>query len=272
MAGIKSSSLSSPSFPFGEIEIVNLGGRLHGPMPGWGWETTFSYYNFWFLIQGEGRLRCRDREYLLEPGICFLFPPGMPLAAWSASPEPFLNFSVHFHPRPRTPIPKAAIDRLFGRKVHQVPLFLDLARHAADVYKRGDALGLRQLELASLQMMMHLWREASSPPPKEKDDRIVQMLSEAGRKGGDDIPGLARKVGLSPSQFTRRVRALTGMAPAAYLIRDRIGHACSLLTGTSQSVNDVAETLGYSDPSYFVRQFQGVMKTTPARFRRQALD
>ncbi|HEY8966012.1 MAG TPA: helix-turn-helix transcriptional regulator, partial [Candidatus Methylacidiphilales bacterium] len=97
---------------------------------------------------------------------------------------------------------------------------------------------------------------------------------EAGWRGGVGIgvPGLARRVGLSTSQLTRRVRALTGMSPAAYLIRERIGHACAQLAETERSVGEIADALGYADPSYFVRQFQAVMKTTPARYRRKELS
>ncbi|SDU30580.1 AraC-type DNA-binding protein [Verrucomicrobium sp. GAS474] len=264
-----------PAFPFREIEIVGLGGRMHGPTSHpWVWETTTPHFNFWFLIQGEGRLRYRKRDWVLEPGTCFLFPPGSRISGGPAphSREPVLNFSVHFFPRPRQPVPEDALARLSGRKVHRMAFFLELALHATDAYKRGDAHGLRQTELAALQMLHHLWREASSPPPRKQDDRILQFLAEAGRKGGTDVPRLAKRVGLSPSQLTRRVKVLTGMAPAAYLIRERISHACSLLTETAQSVNEVAEALGYSDPSYFVRQFQEVMKSTPARFRRKALS
>jgi len=266
----------SPAFPFREIELVGLGGRIHGPMSHpWTWETTIPHFNFWFLIQGEGRLRCHGRDHALTPGTCFLFPPGTRVAGRSISREPILNFSLHFFPlpRPRRPFPQRVVDRFSGRKVHRMALFLELARHCADAYKRGargDALGLRQAELAAMQMLLHLWHEASAPPAREKDDRILQLLAETGWKGGFAVPELARRIGLSASQFTRRVRALTGMAPAAYLIRERIAHACSLLAETSRSVGEVAETLGYADPSYFVRQFQEVMKLTPARFRRKA--
>jgi len=272
------SRASLPAFPFREIDLVGLGGRMHGPMPHpWTWEVTVPHFNFWFLIQGEGRLRCHGRDYALAPGTCFLLAPGTRVMGQSTSQESIINFSIHFFPSPRSRkiMLKGVIDRLSGRKVHRMALFLELARHCADAYKRGergDALGLRQAELAAMQMMLHLWHEASAPPAREQDDHILQLLAETGRKAGVTVPDLARRVGLSTSQFTRRVRVLTDLSPTAYLIRERIAHACSLLAETSQSVGQVAETLGYNDPSYFVRQFQEVMKLTPARFRQKARE
>lgn len=265
------SSSGMPLFPFHDLKIIGLGGRMYGPTPSpWIWKSNLPHFNFWFLIRGEGRLRYRGRDYRLEPGTCFLFAPGMRISGKSISNEPFLNFSVHFFPEPRRRIPEDALHRLFGRKAHRMAFFLELARHCTETYKRGDTLGLAQAKLAALQMMYQLWREACTPVPREGDERILQLLASAGRGGATSVPDLARQVGLSASQFTRRVRAITGIAPREYLIQERIGHACGLLAETSRSVAEVAEILGYVDPSYFVRQFQIVMKTTPARFRRQA--
>jgi AraC-like DNA-binding protein len=259
-----------PPFSFRKIELVGLGVRIHGPLRPWSWRTTLPHFNFWFLIQGSGRLSCQGQLHTLEPGTCFLFPPGSRISGHSDSKEPIVNFSVHFFPKPRRNIPARTIELFRGRKVHRMTLFLELARHGSDAYRRGDSLGRWQAELAALQMMLHLWREISDPAPRKRDDRILQLLSQAGKGHFAAIPELAREAGLSTSQFTRRTSALTGIAPAEYLIRERMGHACTLLTETSQSIAEIADTLGYSDPSYFVRQFRALMKLTPARFRRKA--
>jgi AraC family transcriptional regulator of arabinose operon len=266
------SASEGPPFPIRDIGIVGIGARVHGPMHSWVWETTLPYFNFWFLMQGVGRLKWQGRDFELKPGTCFLFTPGTRVSAFSTSPESVVNFSVHFFPKPRRDVKDADVEPLAGRKVHRMALFLELAQYSADACKRGDKLGIRQAELAALQMMLHLRREASLPVSRTKDDRILQVLAESANAGGVSVPKMARLAGLSTSQFTRRFRGVTGVAPGSYLIRERISHACALLTETAQSVSEVAETLGYADTSYFVRQFQTVMKVTPARFRRTATE
>jgi len=244
---------------------------MFGPTPfPWRWKVTVPDYIFWFLIRGEGRLQCQGRDFRLSPGSCFLFTPGMRIYGRNTSNETFLNFAVHFFPTDRRRISKDALHRLLGRKARRMAFFLDLARHCVETFKRGDALGIRQAELAAMQMMLQLWREVDNPVPHGDDEKILQLLADETRRIPAPVPDLAQRVGLSASQFTRRVRAMTGMAPREYFIRERISHACGLLTETARSVGEIAEILGYIDPSYFVRQFQIVMKTTPARFRRQA--
>ncbi len=271
LRGNDSAVPSPPPFPFRELELTGLGGRVHGPFPPpYAWNTVIPYFNFYFVIRGQGWLRCHGRTYAMEPGTCFLFAPGTQVTARSTSDEPYLNFALHFFPTPRRTIPPDALRLLFGRKAQRFSLLLELARHCSETCKRGDALGLQEARLAGQLMLAQLWREAYTPDPREEDERIRELLAEDGRTGARSVPELARQVGLSASQFTRRVRALTGVAPREHLIQERIGHACGLLSGSSRSVVEVAEMLGYNDPSYFVRQFQEVMKTTPARFRRQS--
>jgi AraC family transcriptional regulator of arabinose operon len=250
--------------------MVGSGGMMFGsgPFP-WKWEVTVYDYIFWFLIRGEGRLRCEDRDYRLSPGSCFLFTPGMRVHGRSTSQEPFLNFAAHFFPVRPGKISGNMLHRLLGRKSRRMAFFLELARHCTETFQRGDVLGIRQAELAALQMMLQLWREVDSPMPRGEDEKIRLLLAEEGSHLREPIPDLARRAGLSPSQFTRRVRAMTGMAPREYFIRQRISHACGLLTEMSRPVGEIAEILGYIDVSYFVRQFQTVMRTTPTRFRRQ---
>lgn len=267
---VSPATIPSP-FPFRDIRLAPAGALMFGPTPfPWRWRVIVPDYIFWFLIRGEGLLQCDGRDFRISPGSCFLLTPGTRIYGRNTSSDIFLNFAVHFFPANRHKMERKSLQRLLGRKARRLAFFLDLARHCLETYKRGDALGIRQAELAAMQMMLQLWREVDNPVPHGDDEKILQLLTDEGRRIPAPVPELARRVGLSASQFTRRVRAMTGMAPREYFIRERISHACGLLTETARPVGEIAEILGYVDASYFVRQFQGIMKTTPARFRRQA--
>jgi len=247
-----------------------MGARLYGPTPHpWTWEPALPYFNLWILLQGNGRLHLEKRDYHLKPGTCFLFAPGMRISGRSTSHEPFLNFSIHFFPVPTRKIAPGILRKFRGHRVRRMSFLMELARHCDEVWKRGDALGQQQTRIAALQILLLLWREIVTPPPKDDEEKIRSGLAEAANRTSSSVPQLAKSVGLSTSQFTRRVRAITGMPPREYLIRERINRACSLLGETSRSITEIAGLLGYNDPSYFIRQFQHVMKTTPANFRRE---
>jgi YesN/AraC family two-component response regulator len=61
-----------------------------------------------------------------------------------------------------------------------------------------------------------------------------------------------------------------GMTPWVYLTRFRVAHACALLRTTSESVTDIAVSVGFDDPGYFSKVFRGETGMTPREYRHHA--
>lgn len=82
------------------------------------------------------------------------------------------------------------------------------------------------------------------------------------------IDQLAEQVSLSKYHLIRRFSAATGLTPGAYLTRIRTEKAMELLRGTGLSIESIAEQVGYSSGSYFIKAFRGLTGLTPGEFRR----
>ncbi|CAG0937109.1 partial two-component system, NarL family, sensor histidine kinase BarA, partial [Thermoflexales bacterium] len=80
---------------------------------------------------------------------------------------------------------------------------------------------------------------------------------------------LARHVGMSDDYLTHCFRQEVGMTPIAYLNRYRVDQAKQLLKNTSQSITDIALTVGFSDSGYFSRVFRREVGLSPEAFRRE---
>ena len=74
---------------------------------------------------------------------------------------------------------------------------------------------------------------------------------------------------MSESQLQRFFKRCTRMTVSDYLAQLRIGHACALLLDRNRPIALIAEQAGYSQPSYFARQFRAVKGMTPMEFRRR---
>jgi AraC-like DNA-binding protein len=83
---------------------------------------------------------------------------------------------------------------------------------------------------------------------------------------------LAKRAGLSPFQFDRRLRALFGLTAGQYLTRARIERACDLLARDSAPISEVAQVCGYSDQAAFTRQFHRSVGLTPRAYRLAAAE
>jgi PAS domain S-box-containing protein len=82
------------------------------------------------------------------------------------------------------------------------------------------------------------------------------------------IEALAKKVGLSLSQFERRVRSITGLTPRQLLTKSRIDMAAEALRHTDETLSMIAYDSGFYDQAAFSRQFRLATGMTPGEYRR----
>jgi len=83
---------------------------------------------------------------------------------------------------------------------------------------------------------------------------------------------LGKEVGLSPFRVAHIVKAETGKTMLQHIHRLRIQEAQRLLEQSAMSCSDVAYEVGFSDQSYFIKQFRKWMGITPHRYRKMIRD
>ncbi|CAM4189306.1 helix-turn-helix domain-containing protein [Corallococcus exiguus] len=82
------------------------------------------------------------------------------------------------------------------------------------------------------------------------------------------LPALARKAAMSERTLSRRFREQTGTTPLQWLLHARVRRAQYLLETTEQSVEAVAEEVGFGSPTSFREHFQRFVTTSPLAYRR----
>ena len=81
------------------------------------------------------------------------------------------------------------------------------------------------------------------------------------------VEALAKRVHLSPRQFSRRFKAATGEAPATFVEELRLGEAKERLCEPGVSIEEVAASLGFGSGDTFRRAFERRYLLTPSAFR-----
>jgi AraC-like DNA-binding protein len=137
--------------------------------------------------------------------------------------------------------------------------------------ERGDPAAALRRKALVLQMVtalhdtqQHLTGESAGQPHMEE---ALTLIHEQFNQDLP-IPGLAREVGLSATHFRRRFRAYTGRSPVEYIRDLRMAEAQRLLR-EGVPIKQVAATVGYEDPFYFMRVFRAVIGTPPGAFARR---
>ncbi|WP_275426211.1 GlxA family transcriptional regulator [Nocardia arizonensis] len=83
-----------------------------------------------------------------------------------------------------------------------------------------------------------------------------------------DLHTLAAHASMSVRTFTRRFKAETGLAPGAWLLRQRLHHARHLLETTDLSVDAVARAAGMGTAASLRHHMRGELGVPPQTYRR----
>ena len=91
---------------------------------------------------------------------------------------------------------------------------------------------------------------------------------EAHYQNSISLREVAEAVGRSPAYLTDLVRRETGKTVLSWIVERRMTEARRLLRETDQSVEQIAEAVGYFDRRHFSRQFLQRHNATPQAWRR----
>ena len=126
---------------------------------------------------------------------------------------------------------------------------------------------LRKLEAASDGLpKLHVKTGPGSP-------KIAAILSKIDRliDGNEPIPirALAKEFGYSYSYFNVFFRNNIGTTPKNYILGQKVRRAEHYLLNTDLSVSEIAERLGFADPSGLYRSFLSLRRISPTEFRQR---
>jgi AraC-like DNA-binding protein len=77
----------------------------------------------------------------------------------------------------------------------------------------------------------------------------------------------AHMVGMSQPQFMKTFKKVAGMTLVAYVNHVRLANGSRLLRETDRTIGEIASNVGFSDQSYFNKQFKRAFGRTPSAFR-----
>ena len=122
-------------------------------------------------------------------------------------------------------------------------------------------------ELLGLVGITRVLPESGSlPGPFERFREVISYI-EDNFAGSLRAPDLASKAGMSKSHFRRRFKDAFGVSAQEFILRTRLQAASRMIAGSSEAFSTIALCCGFSDQSYFTRQFVRYFGQTPKHYR-----
>lgn len=143
-----------------------------------------------------------------------------------------------------------------------------------DEQDRGGNQNIIRANLAAFLTEM----EESAVPAEERDDvfgrnneicnKYVELVF-AQCNHGIPLSEYADKLNVTPDFLNKTVRQITGKSPLGWIREAILLEAKVLLRQTSKTVNEIADHVGMTDPSYFSRFFKKQTGCTPLEYRKR---
>lgn len=84
-----------------------------------------------------------------------------------------------------------------------------------------------------------------------------------------DLILVAEAIGSNPSYLSRLMKKELGLSFKDYLTKLRIQKAVGLIRNSTDTINEIAEQVGYSSQHYFSTSFKNIMGMAPSEYRRR---
>lgn len=235
----------------------------------------FPYCCLEFVAAGRGAVALAGRETTLVAGSVFAYGPGVPHAIRTDPRRPLRKYYVDF-------VGREAVARL--RAAHLAPgshLTVRRPREVAAVFDLLQQCGLaaspHAQSLCAQLLGVLLTKIAELTVPGDGCDLAARATFErfkqflhAERQRLLSVEMAASECGISTAYACRLFRRFATTSPYQFLLTQRMNLAADLLTHERLRVHQVAERLGFPDPSQFSRAFKRVAGMAPITFQRRA--
>lgn len=222
-------------------------------------------------ISGVGTLRYENRVMKVRPGEAMLVIVPHNHRYWLEPGDSWEFFWISMHGRetlrihemilnargPVIRLNNSTIDRLAG-------CCLKLVQGQGEMPGAASAIAYE----AAMALFDDTFGPAEIFPASENSlARAVQYVA-ANLNRELDVDVLAKVAGLSRAHFSRSFTEMTGLAPAQYVLQERMKRAAKLLLANRDvPVKEVAALTGIPDNNYFAKVFRRTYGISPTDFR-----
>jgi AraC family transcriptional regulator len=102
-------------------------------------------------------------------------------------------------------------------------------------------------------------------PPRKRRRVHDYVVAHLNQKIANNT--LAQIAGLSTFHFCRVFKQTEGISPHRYVLQCRVQRTQQLLDSTEMSLAQIADAVGFFDPSHCINRFREIVGVTPAAYR-----
>ena len=243
-------------------------------------------YELIYYVEGSASITTYQNEILVMPGDMILLKPYQLYTASCHEGEKLYYYYIHFDL-----IPEEVNESLFelfeteSKLLHlqkeNIPNLSHLFSQMLESW-RNDSPGLESLGSATLKIILvYMFRTKNFENTKTVDSSLfdeTEIFMNAIKyiHNNLDVPikieTMAKEIGVSTSSIYKIFKVTVKEAPSEYIQKIKLMKAKKLLCYSSNSMEEIARSLGFSDSSHFSRAFSKEFGIPPSKYQKSVKD
>lgn len=243
----------------------------HWPYP---WHLHEDSYEIAFIMEGSGYLVVDNQQLPVESGSITLVPPST-MHHFSTSEE---NGMRYYCLRFQLDSANQELYKFFTARNSSVTSgdYLNYIKNTFQVLFHTHQVNggivdevFQSLALGLVQLAKKQFSAKTISMHQEEHDLASEILSYISNYHYEKITleSLAKKYNISPSHLSRIFCNTYHVSPINYLIHSRITFATEYLLKSDLSISEIAEKVGYDNPTHFTNMFIKRIGCTPTEYR-----
>ncbi|QDP39633.1 response regulator transcription factor [Radiobacillus deserti] len=180
-------------------------------------------------------------------------------------------------------LPVEEFKSLIGNQMFDIIVALGSLNYNTDSLERdkyslfttlNEAKTVKEALLPFYQFLDYTRDIAAPKKVKRQDGNMKKLLEYVNQHYAEPLglTELAEHFHFNPSYLSNYFSTHHGEGFSEYVNKVRITKACELLKKSKQSISNISEEVGYSDPSYFSKVFKKMVGVSPSQFRRDEVS
>lgn len=258
----------------------------------WNYQNVISpFYRLYYITAGTGMVTFENQVLVLKPGFMYLIP-SFALSHYTCSD--FLHqYYLHFEEVTKKSVSiKFVYELLYEVKASESDIYLferlleinsnrQLANHNPKILTPLNSMAFKRSIATHLEtngIILQLFSRFLGNPllPLNADNyhynRISKSLQHIHEHLEEEltVENLALIANLNVDYFSRIFKALVGLRPIAYIHQVRIQKAQQLLLFSELSQDQIAESVGFPNRTYFAKIFKEHTGQSAGKYRKQS--
>lgn len=262
------------------VEITHMCYIDNLPVWTYPWHDHKDAYEIAIITKGSGHLVIDDQSFPVCVGSVTVIPPDV-AHRFTADMDPGMQYyTLRFKSTPEEGELQTFFHSLgcaVTSGINYMPHIQQTLRLLFNIHHANGGVAdstFQSVSLGLLQLTRTLFTNETMTLRIASKYSLGDILSyiQNNREQKITLESLAQKFNISPSHLSRIFSNAYHMSPINYLILSRITYATEYLLKSDLTINEIAERVGYDNPTHFTNMFVKRIGCTPSEYREKNLS